>query len=241
VPLAFPSHQGLIAFLWRRWPRTFDVLACCVGAAVPDVVDGLLGLARAHLGQWLGHGLLGLFALDLPAGLALTLAAAALAARLPPDSKVGAHLRAWGATSAAARPGARARILCVSVLAGSFSHLAFDFVSHGNFLWLCPWYDNPSFFPAWWYARWLEIPLPFYPRPYPVGPHLLVWTFLSLLGAILLARRPPARRSGSAVAGFTGAGAGRAAARRSTSACPRPDGGTHPPAAGTRHHVDNRT
>ena len=39
MPLAFPSHQGLILPVARRWPAHFDGLALCVGAAMPDVVE----------------------------------------------------------------------------------------------------------------------------------------------------------------------------------------------------------
>ena len=44
MPLAFPSHQGLVAPLWRRWPDRYYVLALCIGAAAPDIVDGVLSL-----------------------------------------------------------------------------------------------------------------------------------------------------------------------------------------------------
>lgn len=37
VPLAFPSHQGVILPLWRRFPRAIDGVAVSVGA-MPDVV-----------------------------------------------------------------------------------------------------------------------------------------------------------------------------------------------------------
>jgi hypothetical protein len=59
-------------------------------------------------------------------------------------------------------------------------------VSHGNFLWLYPWYEDAEFFSDWWYASWFEMPIPFYESPYPVGPHFMVWIFLSILGGVLL-------------------------------------------------------
>lgn len=185
MPLAFPSHQGLIAPLWRRWPRRFTVLGCCVGAAIPDVVDGLFGLARGHLGQGLGHSLVGLFLLCLPLGLALTEAirragrALGRRARAAWMSRLAENIERWGCSpSRAAEIG--------SVLAGAFSHLFFDFISHGNFLWFYPWYQDPTFFPRFWYARWAEVRLPIYEEPYPIGPHFLVWTALSIAGALML-------------------------------------------------------
>jgi hypothetical protein len=116
--------------------------------------------------------LFGLVFLCWPAGIALYAIAKAAATR------------ARWATSRRPRP----RVEATSVLIGAFSHLFFDFVSHRNFLWLYPWYEDQRFFPHWWYARWLEIPLPFYREPYPLGPHLVVWTALSCLGAVLFFR-----------------------------------------------------
>src|SRR4051794_11490763 len=73
MPLAFPSHQGLILPVARRWPEYFDGLALCVGAATPDLVDGAAGLiGRGHLGQGLGHSLLGVGILCWPAGMLMT-------------------------------------------------------------------------------------------------------------------------------------------------------------------------
>jgi len=169
--------------MWRRWPARFDALACCIGAAVPDVVDGVIGLARGNLGQSYGHGLAGLIAICWPVGIALHLLAKAVARRTRWASRL---------TGRGTRPGVEAW----SVLAGALSHLVFDFVSHGNFLWLYPWYVDEHFFPSWWYARWLEIPLPFYREPYPLGPHLLVWIALSALGIVLFFTRVGAPQAG---------------------------------------------
>jgi Domain of unknown function (DUF4184) len=194
MPLAFPSHQGLVAPLWRRWPRYHSALAVCVGATVPDVVDGFLGLAvRGHLGQAYGHSLFGLFAICLPAGLALNAMIKALGRRArDPDvsfpARLSARIREWSALPPGAGPGRRFLIEAWSVGIGAFSHLLFDFVSHENFLWFYPWYEDPRFFPDWWYASWIELPVPFYERPYPVGPHFVVWLVLSILGAIMLFR-----------------------------------------------------
>ncbi len=170
MPLAFPSHQGLIAPLWRRWPQRFTCLGCCVGAAMPDVVDGIIGAARGRLGQGIGHGLFGMVALCVPAGLVVH---EALAAR-------------WG------RAPRRRGGWIASRTGGACSHLVFDFVSNGSFLWLNPWYVDERFFPDFWYARWLDVPLPFYAEPYPFGPHLVVWLLLSALGAWMFFRRPSA-------------------------------------------------
>lgn len=185
MPLAFPSHQGLIAPLWRRWPERFTALGCSVGAAIPDVVDGLLGLARGHLGQGLGHSLVGLFFLCLPAGLALTEAirwAGRIIGRRANAAwprSLSQNIARWGCA-----PSRAVEVLSVGI--GAFSHLFFDFISHGNFLWLYPWYEDRAFFPRFWYARWAEVRLPFYEEPYPIGPHFMVWTALSVAGALML-------------------------------------------------------
>lgn len=195
MPFAFPSHQGLIAPLWRRWPRSFSVLACCIGAAVPDIVDGSLGFVRGHLGQGFGHSLAGLFALCVPVGFALHLAVIAIARRYS-NSKYSARIEEWAAIEGAPSIARRRWIEVWSILVGAFSHLFFDFISHENFLWLYPWYENEKFFPSWWYQRWIEIPLPWYERPYPAGPHFLVWAALSVIGAWMLFRpRKPAQKA----------------------------------------------
>lgn len=185
MPLAFPSHQGLIAPLWRRWPERFQVLGCCVGAAVPDVVDGVIGLARGHLGQGYGHGLAGLVVLCIPTGVALTEAIAALGRTL--ERRATGKPTLWLSRSIARWSAARSRAVEIgSVAVGALSHLVFDFVSHGNFLWLYPWYQDEAFFPASWYRRWTEVHLPFYEKPYPIGPHFAVWAALSVMGAWML-------------------------------------------------------
>src|SRR4051812_30472792 len=83
MPLAFPSHQGLILPIVRLCPRAFDVAALCVGAAMPDVVDGVIGFARhGHLGQGIGHSLAGVGLLCWPGGLLLTWALTAADRRM---------------------------------------------------------------------------------------------------------------------------------------------------------------
>ncbi len=167
MPLAFPSHPGLIAPLWRRFPHRFEAIACGIGAAVPDIVDGALGIARGHLGQWLGHSLLGLFVLDVPVGLALVIATRFFAKR----------------------PAAPLSLLVFSTWVGALSHLVFDFISHESFLWLVPFYEPRRPFPEFWYARWFEVRLPGYREPYPIGPHFSVWVVLSVVGAIVFFRK----------------------------------------------------
>ena len=196
MPLIFPSHQGLILPLAQRWPRHFDVPALCVGAAMPDVVDGFLGLFRGHLGQWYGHTLLGTFVLCVPGGIILTWLLMIIATYLSQrfDLIRNIHLSLSRLAQSSALQGDtpltgwmryRPVFVSVSILVGALSHLLWDFVSHGNCLWFYPVYENIHVFPSWWYTVWLEIPLPFYADPYPFGPHLVSWIVLSLLGAIL--------------------------------------------------------
>lgn len=166
MPFAFPSHPGLIAPLWRRWPQRFDALGCAIGAMTPDVVDGILGVLRGKLGQWYGHSLIGLVVLDVPAALLLVM----LCARLP-------RLRDL--------PRAPLGKLTFAVLVGALSHVLFDFVSHETFVLLLPWHAYERVFPAFWYTRWLELRTPFYRDAYPVGPHFTVWLVLSVVGAVM--------------------------------------------------------
>lgn len=194
MPLAFPSHQGLVAPLWRRWPATFRALPVCCGALAPDVVDGAIGAWRGYLGQGYGHSLFGLFVFCLPVGMLLTWATAAAGTRLRARGgwleRARQSSASWSESPRALDSQRRGWVLLVSVLAGALSHAFFDFVSHGNFLWLYPWYKDPTFFPTWWYTEWLSIPLPGYRQPYPAGPHLLVWIALSGLGAWMFLRKP---------------------------------------------------
>lgn len=170
MPLAFPSHQGLILPLQRRFPARIDALVLCVGAALPDVVEACAWPFRGELGQWAGHSLLGVGA--------CALAGWGLAWLLRPRVRVPARL---GLASAAI---------------GALSHVLFDLVTHGNFLLLWPWYANDRLFPSWWYHAWGSLPLPVYDEPYPLAPHTVAWVVLSLLGAwlfIRLVRRPDDR------------------------------------------------
>lgn len=195
MPLAFPSHQGLIAPLWRRWPHVFEASALCVGAAMPDVVDGLVGGYRGYLGQGIGHSLAGLMLLCVPGGEALWWMLGRLANRLPTPSNPRFLWRAWRAGVHAMRiePPRDVSLsywtrILGSLFVGAFSHLVIDVVSHGDCPWLYPWRPDFRIFPAWWNVAWMRLPLPGYRNPYPIGPHFLVWAFLSVFGAHLLIR-----------------------------------------------------
>ena len=198
MPLTFPSHQGLVLPVWRKWPTYFDVMALCIGAAMPDVVDGLIGSCRGYLGQGYGHTLIGLFLLCLPGGLILTWLASILgkgALKLLPLNlalptwveKPECDIELLSHAPSSSRFG-RLLFWSFSVCIAAFSHLFFDFISHGSFVWFYPWYENHRIFPFWWYVRRADVSLPFYRTPYPLGPHALVWTILSIIGAIVFFR-----------------------------------------------------
>jgi hypothetical protein len=176
VPLAFPSHQGLILPLWRWFPRRIDGLALCVGAAMPDIVDAAAWPFRGELGQWLGHSLLGIL-VCAPAGLALTW----LTRRITP--------RAWAARlDKSGPPSGRVGRAALSAIIGTLSHVLFDLVTHADFLLFWPWYRNGHAFPEWWYHAWGSIPLPLYRDPYPLAPHTVAWVVFSIVGVILFIR-----------------------------------------------------
>lgn len=193
MPLSFPSHQGLIAPLWRRWPHRFDMPALFVGAAMPDVVDGLVGVYRGHLGHGIGHSLIGLVFLCIPLGLVMWFGLHALERLSPVPAGSNIVFRTWrhGVDSmrASLPPSAFARhwrFVLASLLLGCFSHFVFDSISHGGFRWFYPWWPNVRVFPDWWYTVWARLPVPGYRKPYPVGPHLMVWIALSVIGAVML-------------------------------------------------------
>lgn len=192
MPFAFPSHQGLIAPLWRRWPTLFDVPALFIGAAMPDVIDGLIGAFRGHLGQGLGHSLIALPLLCVPGGLALWWLAHVAGRHLRTWKRDNFWARAWnaGLTSVQSSPvpGTRSRQVARVVLSmglGVFSHLVFDLISHGGFVWFYPWMPKTKIFPSWWYIVWTEASVPGY-RQYAIGPHFLMWIFLGIVGIVLL-------------------------------------------------------
>src|SRR5688572_17573860 len=89
-----------MAPLWRRWPGAFTPLAASVGAMAPDLVDGIVGLQRGHLGQAYGHSLFGLCLLAFPLGLAINGAIQAAGAMLARrdgslSSRLSAAIRRW--------------------------------------------------------------------------------------------------------------------------------------------------
>jgi hypothetical protein len=201
MPLAFPSHQGLLAPLWRRWPGRFAVLALWVGALVPDVVDGTENVAvRGRFEQWLGHSLLGATLVGVPVGLALTAALRRVArrlARVRARGRVSATLQRAAAFALAVdadgrppRPAARVAADALAVWIGALSHLFFDLLSHERSRLFWPIADDPAWFGAWWRTAWFRVSAPGYPG-YPIGPHFVSWLLLSVLGAVMFFRRPP--------------------------------------------------
>jgi hypothetical protein len=182
MPLAFPSHQGLILPLWHWFPRSIDGVALCVGAAMPDIIDGVAWPFRGELGQWLGHSLVGVV-VAVPCGLALSW----VARRTLPRWMIERLDRNGRPPGGWIRAGS-------SVGIGALSHVAFDLISHGNFLLFWPWYRDDHAFPSWWYHSWGSVPLFVYRDAYPIAPHTIVWLALSVLGAWLffrLLRRTP--------------------------------------------------
>jgi len=183
MPLTFPSHQGLILPLWRRFPRRIDGVALCVGAAMPDVLDALTWPFRGELGQWLGHSLLGVV-VSVPFGLALS----RLARRVVPR-------RFIARLDEGAMPGGGLARECISAGLGGLSHVAFDLPTHAKFMLLWPFFVPDRIFPSWWCSAWGSISLPTYREPYPLAPHTVAWVLLSVLGAVLFVRCLRPRRS----------------------------------------------
>lgn len=201
MPMTFPAHQGLILPIMRRWPNSFDALALSVGAAMPDLIDSLLGFTlNGYFKQWYGHSLIGIFTLDFLGGILLTWFIAVLAVRLlryrPLFQPLLARIekaRSNGDSAAAYNvlPPRRIRLAVwsFSVFVGILSHVGFDFISHDTNLLLYPWYENPRWFPEWWYTAWFELrPLPMFGHSYPVGLHSVVWCLLTVLGIYLFFR-----------------------------------------------------
>lgn len=173
MPLAFPSHQGLILPVWRLWPRRIDGVALCVGAAMPDLVDAVAWPFRGELAQWLGHSFVGIAAC-VATGLPLVW----LARRALPQRWVSRLDEGAPPSPSLARAAA-------SLAIGALSHDAFDLVTHGNFLLLWPWCAPAHAFPDAWYRTWATIPLPVYREPYPIAPHTIAWLALTILGIVL--------------------------------------------------------
>jgi len=178
VPVSFPSHQGLILPLWRRYPRHIDAVALSVGAITPDVVEWLSWLWRRDMSQWAGHSLVGIPLLCVPLGWALS----RLARRLLPRAALERL------NEGAPDPPETALRSCASVAIGALSHLFFDLISHGNMVLFWPWHRSDHAYPAWWTTPWAEVPLPIYAKPYVVAPYTVAWVALSALGAWLFVR-----------------------------------------------------
>ena len=178
--------MGLAAPLWRRWPQTFDVTAVCIGTVMPDVVDGLVGATQGHLGQGVGHSLIGLALLCVPGGLALWFASRSIARRFPLSEGTGFWARCRNAALEeiwTARPfGAHAGVILFSLAIGTLSHLVTDVISHAECPWFYPWLENLHLFPGWWTHVWFRMPVPGYGSGYPFAPHFISWLLLSVVG-----------------------------------------------------------
>lgn len=192
MPFTYPSHQGLLAPMWRRWPNAFDVPALCVGAAMPDVVDGLIGAFRGHLGHSIGHTLPGIV-ICIPTGIILWAALHFLMRGLPNSGGDGLPARCWNATRQAftGAPGPEAfwrrwRLVTASMTIGVVSHIFFDIISHARSPLFWPWRDRVNFFPGWWTTEWWRAPVPLYEGGYGIGPHFVMWMLLNVVGIVLL-------------------------------------------------------
>lgn len=194
VPFGFPSHQGLLAPLWRRWPGSFSILGLWVGAIAPDLVDGTLSIAlRGHPGQWMAHSILGLLALAVPIGLPLTWLVRRAARACASIS--GAGVRSWlrwlGVWTCGVDNGVSLRVEAFSVWIGAASHLLFDLFTHEHSKLLWPWRDeDPAWLGTGWTATWFRVSPPGY-SGYSIGPHFVGWLILSAGGAVMFFRYPP--------------------------------------------------
>lgn len=196
MPVTFPSHQGLILPVARRWPNSFDALALSVGAAMPDITDSVLGFSiNGYFKQWYGHALLGIFTLDLLGGLLITSLLANLFRRLLNYQYLSPRMKAYierllpQGDSATGRPRADLRILTFSMLVGILSHIGFDLISHDTNLLFYPWCENVHWLPKWWYVIWFEVrPLSIFGRTYSFGIFSIIWGLLSLIGIYFFIR-----------------------------------------------------
>jgi hypothetical protein len=180
VPLAFPSHQGLILPLWRRFPDRIDAIALSIGAAMPDIVDACVWPFRGgELGQWMGHSLVGVV-VCVPFGLVLTWLARRHVPRSLLERLQDPHdPRAPALTSSKS---------AWSIAIGALSHVVFDLVTHAHFLVLWPWVPEGSIFPTWWTKPFGFVSLPVYREPYPLAAHTIAWALVSVLGTVLFVR-----------------------------------------------------
>ena len=193
MPMTFPAHQGLILPVVRRWPNSIDALALSVGAAMPDIIDSILGFPiNGYFKQWYGHSLIGVFTLDLLVGLFITWLIAGFSRRLFRNADVPQHLRIFfkkpspNGEAAGGENKFPIRLWSFSVFIGILSHIGFDLISHDTNLLFYPWAENPRWYPSWWYKIWFEFrPLPFFGRTYSVGVFSVIWCLLTLVGILL--------------------------------------------------------
>ena len=201
MPLTFPSHQGLILPIVRKWPDIFEALALSVGAAMPDLTDTVLGFSiNVYFKQWYGHSLIGTFSVDLLGGLFITWFIAALATRFFKSEDFPQRLQTIFTQEPSNDDSTAGRIIVLrwrsrlslwsfSVLVGILSHVGFDLISHDTNLLLYPWYENVRWYPGWWYATWFEIrPLAMSGHSYSVGIFTVIWCILSIIGIFLFFR-----------------------------------------------------
>lgn len=203
MPLAFPSHQGLLAPLWRIWPERFSVLALWVGALVPDVIDGSENiLIRGEFHQWVGHSLLGATLVGVPVALGLTRFLRAgsrrIALRTSSGRRRGLAKRCalWLAlhdNAGSVRAHGRLRREVLSAWVGAVSHVIADMVTHEHSRLLWPFANDPYWLGKWWSSAWGHVSAPGYPD-YPIGPHFVAWVVLSIGGAVLFFAWPPRPR-----------------------------------------------
>jgi hypothetical protein len=184
MPLTFPAHQGLILPIVRRWPDRFDALALSVGAAMPDVIDSILGFSiNGYFEHWYGHALISAFAIDIPVGLFLIWLVTVLSARFVKDTALIKRKKIVAGWQS------KPDLWVFSMVVGIISHLGFDLISHEKNLLLYPWYENVRWFPEWWYAKWFEVRIPLiFSHPYSVGFYSFVWGILTLIGILLFYR-----------------------------------------------------
>jgi membrane-bound metal-dependent hydrolase YbcI (DUF457 family) len=162
---------------------------------MPDVVDGLTGIARGHFGQGIGHSLIGMLVLGLPLGLVLRYWLCKTARHCISLDGRGFVVFLWNHGRRALADGAtdkiwprrRIKLLLISLSVGITSHLLFDLVSHGHIPWFIPWTGKIPIFPEFWHAEWFRIPRPWRASGRKVGPHAAIWVLLSAIGIWMLA------------------------------------------------------
>ena len=201
MPVGFPSHQGLLAPLWRIWPERFSILALWVGALVPDVVDGLENIViHGEFRQWITHSLLGASLIGVPVALALTHLLRRVVRRvvLRKTSRDQRSLAKRIALRLALVDNARSRRAgnerlrreALSAWIGALSHVLLDMLTHERSRLLWPFTTDPDWLGSWWSGAWVHVSGPGYPE-YPIGPHFVAWLVLSVGGALMFFRWPP--------------------------------------------------